>query len=512
MRLMNFLCLFFFLIFPLKNLTAQVFYFSQDENSKSILSSVTSSEDPKSLLLKQIEYLNASDRDGLWRIEFNQVESLPKGHLAQIYPKSIPGEPFKVVIDITSEGLKNPLVVTEQMIHLNQIFGNVNYSPAVKRTFISPLHWGETVTNDSLGSLSAKKKLAAVKLEAYLNMNQAKSEIIYPKMTGVSEELLKSYIDQKIMEAQAEYDSALKAEKAFLKEAQKKWDIQREKFPSLESQEDKINDLIAKNDRKGVKKLLEDYLPWPLMEPTEEKMWRQWLDAIENPELGEKKLIFRGLDEDVIPLGKDGKPYQMSTVLTKNQGNYNRRLRSLTTMREKIGASHFESPLESSVPNFKENTTLSLMMRNHADDPKGSPFLSTSQHDVAARFGGKKRVALLINENRLIKNIHTTYIGEREILIPLIIFPDEVVHYVDLSKTSELVEGQRFLQNVETKLGRTLTSDEIHSSTVSKKDFVKMGLNEMNDKILTTLHLTGCLIESSASCNCSLSSLNELLK
>ncbi len=72
------------------------------------------------------------------------------------------------------------------------------------------------------------------------------------------------------------------------------WETQKAKFPNLEAQTEKLNHLIARNDRAGVAKLLEDYLPWPLMEPTEKKAWSTWIESIRNPDPSNKELIFRG--------------------------------------------------------------------------------------------------------------------------------------------------------------------------------------------------------------------------
>jgi hypothetical protein len=492
---------------------SQVYFFPKTEEAKSFLESLESSSEIKKLLTDEIDHLNASERFGLWRITLNEVESLSSGNFAQIYPRYSSGQPLEIVLDITSEGIKNPAVLMEQMIHLDQIVGNESYSSAIKRTFISPIQWAETVSNAQQGSPSAIKKIAATKLEAYLQMSAALKDSKFPKMTGVSEEVVLQYIEQQKSSAQSVYDLALKNEKKLLKEAKKKWDQQREKFPTLEAQSEKLNDLIAKNDRAGVRKLLEDYLPWPLMEPTERKVWVQWLDALENPNLQNRRVVFRGLDGDSLQMGAEGKPYQMSTVLTKNQGNYNRRLRSLTTMREKFGVDHLKKSITTDLPQFQGHVTLSTMMRNHSDDPVGSPFLSGSSNDVTERFGAKKRIALHIDQRRIISNIHSTYPHEKELLIPLIIFPDEVLYYEDKSKSVEYIKDENFLKEVEARLGRPLKPFEKEGWFVDKKEFLKTGLAEFHEQILSpeSKLSVGCVLDSKG-CDCLYMSLSNLLK
>ncbi len=66
--------------------------------------------------------------------------------------------------------------------------------------------------------------------------------------------------------------------------------------------------------------------------------WKVWLDAIENPDWKNTTVALRGINYDTDKIQRrqtaQGEIYGfMSTVLTKNQGSYTRRLRSLTTNR-----------------------------------------------------------------------------------------------------------------------------------------------------------------------------------
>jgi hypothetical protein len=231
-------------------------------------------------------------------------------------------------------------------------------------------------------------------------------------------------------------------------------------------------------------------MPWDIMEPSEKKMWTDWLDAIETPQKGKQKLIFRGLDGDVILRTPQGKPYLMSTVLTKNQGSYTRRLRSLSTLRQKFGVSVHFSGVTSAIKGRKDPTTLSIMMMNHADNPKGSPFISASNLDTASGFGHTHMSALMIDERRLVPNaLAVRFLREQERLIPLIVFPDEIVHYEDF--TGKVFEGDKntyFAGEVEKKIGRSITKAE-RSMLETPANFLKGSVNSAQEGFLSASSL-----------------------
>ena len=136
-----------------------------------------------------------------------------------------------------------------------------------------------------------------------------------------------------------------------------------------ERQEKKLNDLIMANDRSGVRKMLEAYLPWMMMTETEKAAWKIWLEAIEHPSKTDVTVAYRGLDysTDKLQRNEKGEIGLMSTVLTQNQGSYTRRLRSLTTNRINNGQDKQNGNLA---------TALTMQFGNHALDPKASSFLS----------------------------------------------------------------------------------------------------------------------------------------
>ncbi len=197
----------------------------------------------------------------------------------------------------------------------------------------------------------------------------------------------------------------------------------------LESAALKLSDLVVRNDRDGVASLLEAYLPFDVMEPIEKQIWYDWVDAIRSPQKSQEILLYRGLDKENDKLQKSATPGKFGmfpTLLNKNQGSFTRRLRSLITMRYKIMAqsgSQAESALNS-VP------LMTKMMSAHSGDPNGSPVLSfTPSASVASDFASSGIISIRIDQRRALPNIVSSFYNELEILVPLVIFPDEVIHY-----------------------------------------------------------------------------------
>jgi hypothetical protein len=499
-------------------------YFDPNEETMKLLTQFKDKDEAKEFLEKYISKHNSQAQYQQWQVVLNETPSLPNGSLAQLVPEYPNPKKLNITLYITPQGLKNPAVVAEELIHLDQILGS--YSRAGTTTsqlsFVNPFHWAETVANAKSGSTSATRKLAAMELEAAMG---AKDFIKQPNITklmgGESSELIDQYLASRQKHAEEIYKTATKDEKADLVIKNKAWEEQKKAFAALESQEDKLNDMIARNDRKGVKKLLETYLPWPLMEPTEQKMWREWLDAIENPNPKNADLFFRGMDGETILRNANGDPYLMSTVLTKNQGNYTRRLRSLGTMRERFGSNHINNKFTSPIKGYKSNPALTVMMLNHMDTPVGSPFLSVSDDRVAQRFGESKKAAILIDRRRLLSNSQAYNLpDEYERLIPLIVFPDEVVHLevapkIDANNYGTLNESD-FIKEVEKKIGRKVNKMELSSHNLSYFHFVQDSVEQTNLSFLDPSLLPkvgACSIQGgNNSCNCLFKTLNALLK
>lgn len=216
--------------------------------------------------------------------------------------------------------------------------------------------------------------------------------------------------------------------------------------------------LVANNDRKGVAQLLKKYLPWEQMAPFEKKYWENYLSVIANPLPPEQRiLVYRGVADDVVYAAneaghaiekeeayKSGKVFFMSTMMTKNQGTWNRRLRSLTAMNEKFIGTNSQGESE-----FTKSSRIVTMFVKHSLEPKGSPFLSlTPKFSVARNFGAKKMSAYLLDPRAISFNFASRFKNEIEFLVPLTIFPDEVVGFYDaavhegLDNTEDLMKKQ----------------------------------------------------------------------
>ncbi len=165
-------------------------------------------------------------------------------------------------------------------------------------------------------------------------------------------------------------------ERALLDNPQKK-----QQKDALENQTQKLNDMVKANNREGVAKLLEAYLPLEVMEPIEKGLWLDWIEAIRRPRAENGMLVFRGLDpqNDKPQVVTDAKGKEIgygffSTLLNRNQGSFTRRLRSLTIMRYRFqnASREIKSPVETT-------PTITRMMINHSGDPAGSPLRRSRQ-------------------------------------------------------------------------------------------------------------------------------------
>jgi hypothetical protein len=452
-------------------------------------------------------------------LEVEKVESLEGGALAKIIP-DLNHESNKLVVKllITQNGLNNNLVIVEQLSRLKHI-GSVHPESGTK-LFSHPYIWAETHANALAGSLVAKERIAMMDLEIAKNLTNEINQ--YPQLIS-KPELIKEYSEARLKDAEAFYSKVNKEAKLDLKKRQEAWNERKKSFDELEKAPKKFNDFVIANDRVGVKKMLEAYLPWELMEPSEQNAWKKWLNAMVSPRQENKIVVFRGIDGDALLKGsKSGEPGLLSTILSKNQGSYTRRLRSLTTMRDRFGSTHFGKLTG-------HNPSLLQMMFNQAVDPQGSPFLSVSNHTIAKGFGKKRMVALNIDQDRVLTNVMAgNYISEKERLIPLVVFPDEVLHSsMELTPESEAA----FLKNVEIKLGRNLTDQELAGDVKGKyidvdmikvgdrkigsnSGFLKQGFVEIKDLFLDASsfpNITDACILNNENCNCAFAALDSLL-
>ncbi|MFA6238968.1 MAG: hypothetical protein WC635_16645 [Bacteriovorax sp.] len=194
--------------------------------------------------------------------------------------------------------------------------------------------------------------------------------------------------------------------------------------------------LVAQGDRNGAAELLKKYLPFEDMAPFEKRFWETHLAVMRKPvPLDQRVLIYRGLNDDFIHSAYDGaeelskseaikesKAFVMSPVLVKNQGSWNRRLRSLEAMNEK-----FIATIENS-SEYAQSARISTMFLKHAQNPQGSPFISfTPKLGVAQSFGNQQLMSALIDPRLIHFNYVSNFDNEIEFLLPLATFPDDMV-------------------------------------------------------------------------------------
>lgn len=484
-------------------------FFKPDAETEELLKQFSAGpKEVEKALNKQISLINKGAFEEHYVVQLNKVDQLPEGALASITPE-LDENKLIIKLNITPEGLSNKAVALEEYIHLLQITANSDENQYLLRKFAAyshPYQWAETVANAKSGSTVAMEQIARLELDAVNMTNDVLT--VNPKLLGLKKDELQGYLSKRAAHAESVYKDISKIAKADMKRRELGWSQMKEVFNQMENDPVKFNDLVAKNDRKGVRQMLEKYLPWDLMEPSEINSWKEWLEAIEHPDLTKAEVVFRGIDGDLLVKSADGNPGLLSTVLTKNQGSYTRRLRSLTTMREKIGIFTNYNDKGAFTP---VKSSLLQTMGAHAFEPKGSPFLSVSNDDVAGAFGMRKRVALKVDPRRLVPNAMAFgFLKERERLIPLVIFPDEVIH---LEEDPSYIDRDKFHANVEAKLGRPLTEAEI-MTTDDYSDFIKQGYDRVKRLMLDPDLLPkvqACTLESK-SCDCVFKTLNALLK
>lgn len=408
------------------------------------------------ILIERVEQVNTPSHTD-WIVDYNDKGLV----LKWVYDsKANPKDPNF----IKELAFLSALAKTRNYDASNNLFeGHVSYS--IRDKFTYPHDLAELMMNAKLGSPTAKARLNSLYLEAISPL--VLSDQIADHW-GVDTNILES-VKQKLKGQQEALELEAKKHLSKQNKALENWKKETKAFDKFEAMDKKLNDLILDNDRKGVRKLLEAYLPWAVMEPVEARTWKIWLDAIENPNKNNTTVAFRGIsyDTDKIQRRKtsQGEVYGfMSTVLTKNQGNYTRRLRSLSTNRLKVG----------DIPGANTPTVqITRQMINHADDPIASNFLSfTYDPAVGARFGGRPNnpggfLAVEMDKRRLIPNIMSQFSIEIELLAPLIVFPDEIIQYRE-GDFHDIKNFYKFMDDLSKKTGMDFRDHTLSGSQKGK--------------------------------------------
>lgn len=305
------------------------------------------------------------------------------------------------------------------------------------------------------------------------------------------------------MEAAKEMREELKVS---IKELKKERAVLTEKRKALMDKLDKAPDakqfkaLVAKNDRQGAADLLAKYLPFEEMAPFEKRYWETQLEIMRKPvPLDQRVLIYRGLEEDFLHIAwqgnkeldkdealKESKAFVMSTVLVKNQGSWNRRLRSLEAMNDKFIATIDNSN------EYSQSARISTMLIKHSEDPKGSPFLSfTPRYSVAQSFGETRSMVALMDPRSLNFNFYSTFTGEAEFLQPLVTFPDEVVAMWNIKYHADYDRASFFKEQLKNRIaeeyGANKADDIIKRIEKNSADYFEnvLQINDHKNKKVT---------------------------
>lgn len=221
-----------------------------------------------------------------------------------------------------------------------------------------------------------------------------------------------------------------------------------------------LKELVARNDRKGVVKLLKKYLPLQTMGPFERKFWELHLEAMQSPvPFDQRVVIYRGMrggrHNDVMGIDgisrdeaiRDTRGFIFSNMfLDGKEHNWNRQLKSLGGNRNgDVGL------MDYGVDN--QSSSLSTLFANHAGSSKGSPMISfTPDFNVASH--GTRRIAILIDPRLLHYNFMSHLLQETEFFVPLFVFPDEVVGIWDHAITENKSANDYFKQQLEKLIER----------------------------------------------------------
>jgi hypothetical protein len=458
-------------------------YFSPDSQTRELLDRLASipginpKQKMKEFVTQMDGRLKAYNGDFKGTVKMSTVSSLPGGDLAQIVPEFSKTKGLVVNLKITQEGLNNPMVVLEEMAHLKQICENYD------AYFGNPLLWAEVSKNAEFGSVRSQVFLAKAEIDA---MDVVTNDLLEDFGLTDNEDVT-SYIQKRRAHATKQVSELKKLEKIEKKSRNamaKQWNTLQKQMQDANL---KLDDYIAQGNRKKVVEMINTFMPWEDMEPTEIAAWQKWLKAMEKPTKLKKNkvLVFRGLEGDLVREGaKEGEHFLMAKMLTKNQGNYTRRLRSLKTHRTKM-VKKVNVKVPTDVP------SIASIMQAHSHEPNGSPFLSASNLSTARSFSGNQgeynMAAMFIDKDRFMTNAISTY-GEQERMIPLIVFPDEIIVMGKSSADSGVYGGfdeSAFLAKVKQKIGRNITASEKSSSGWDKLRPTQEWWDSINPKGVT---------------------------
>lgn len=193
-----------------------------------------------------------------------------------------------------------------------------------------------------------------------------------------------------------------------------------------------LHDLMARlqaNDREAVARILESDLPWEKFTGAELRHHRRWIEAIRHPSLEKSVYVLRGTNPARDPqperqgllskLLKTGLKNNM-TVTELFEGYRKEWISQTTNRKTDLPFPQFGNLAENH--SFSSNETATL---------PSSYISTTTSAPVISKFSKGSNIMIRIDARRVQPNYETMMAYEREVLLPLLVFPDEIMGLVE---------------------------------------------------------------------------------
>jgi hypothetical protein len=185
-----------------------------------------------------------------------------------------------------------------------------------------------------------------------------------------------------------------------------------------------MTELVSKNDRAGVAKILEASLPWDLFTASETSLYQDMIQAIRFPDASKMIYLLRGTNPTLDPtpetLGLEPKLFKLPRFEEMSVNE------AFAGVRNEWGYTAVNRQDDIPFPsffNFGENHSQSSSKK----DGYPSVMISTSASGpVVSKFAKGSKVMIKIDSRRVYPNYESMMYHEREVLIPLFVFPDEI--------------------------------------------------------------------------------------
>jgi len=182
---------------------------------------------------------------------------------------------------------------------------------------------------------------------------------------------------------------------------------------------DSLRELVKQNDREGVARYLEVRLPFDLFMTHEAAFWRQQIDAIRTPNSNRQVMVFRGGGHSF------GRGNQSRGFISE-AADKNVRISSKQPWWVLGSINHY---------------SLLQTMYRHTINPSAFFLSTTTDTEIASRFSETSGTlsVLSLDSRRLIQPPFTKSKGEAEFIVPLFVFPDEMIEFAAGSKRLDLL-------------------------------------------------------------------------